>query len=94
MKISLTLYDALISANVPADKAKAVVDAWETDVEKLATKADLQHVETRINASISEMRSEVRSEIKVMRWQLGAIFVCVVVPLLKLGFDLVSKAAA
>ncbi|WP_426139225.1 DUF1640 domain-containing protein [Pseudomonas sp. DWP3-1-2] len=93
MKISLTLYDALISANVPADKAKAVVDAWETDVEKLATKADLQHVETRINASISEMRSEVRSEIKVMRWQLGAIFVCVVVPLLKLGFDLVSKAA-
>lgn len=94
MKISLTLYDALISANVPADKAKAVVDAWETDVEKLATKAHLQHVETRINASISEMRSEVRSEIKVMRWQLGAIFVCVVVPLLKLGFDLVSKAAA
>lgn len=93
MKISLTLYDALISANVPADKAKAVVDAWETDVEKLATKADLQHVETRINASISEMRSEVRSEMKVMRWQLGAIFICVVVPLLKLGFDLVSKAA-
>ena len=94
MKISLTLYDALISANVPANKAKAVVDAWETDVEKLATKADLQHLETRIKASISEMRSEVRSEIKVMRWQLGAIFVCVVVPLLELGFDLISKAAA
>jgi hypothetical protein len=90
MKISLTLYDALISANVPADKAKAVVDAWETDVEKLATKVDLQQVEVRLNASISE----VRSEMKVMRWQLGAIFVCVVVPLLKLGFDLVSKATA
>lgn len=67
MKISLTLYDALISANVPPEKAKAVVDAWETDVEKLATKADLQHVETRLNASICELHSEVRSEMKVMR---------------------------
>jgi len=93
MKISLTLYDALISANVPPEKAKAVVDAWETDVEKLATKADLQHVETRLNASISELRSEVRSDMKVMRWQLGAIFVCVVVPLLKMGFDLLSRSA-
>jgi ABC-type sulfate transport system substrate-binding protein len=87
MKISLTLYDALISANVSPDKAKAVVDAWETDVEKLATKSDLQQVETRLAASISE----VRSEMKVMRWQLGVIFVCVVVPLLKLGFDLLAR---
>jgi hypothetical protein len=31
---------------------------------------------------------------KVMRWQLGAIFVCVVVPLLKMGFDLLSKSAS
>jgi hypothetical protein len=93
MKISLTLYDALLSANVSAEKAKAVVDAWETDVEKLATKADLQHVETRLTASISELRSEVRSEMKVMHWQLGAIFVCVVVPLLKLGFDLLTRPA-
>ena len=92
MKISITLYDALVAANVPADKAKAVVEVWETDVEKLATKADLQHVETRLNASIAELRSEVRSEMKVMRWQLGAIFVCVVVPLLKLGFDLIVQA--
>lgn len=64
-----------------------MVDAWETDVDKLATKADLQQVETRLSASISE----VRSEIKVMRWQLGAIFVCVVVPLLKLTFDVLSR---
>lgn len=88
MKISITLYDALVAANVPADKAKAVVEVWETDVEKLATKSDLQQVETRLNASITE----IRSEMKVMRWQLGAIFVCVVVPLLKLGFDLIIQA--
>lgn len=91
MKISITLYDALVAAHVPADKARAVVEVWEADVEKLATKADLQHTETRLNASIAELRSEVRSDMKVMRWQLGAIFVCVVVPLLKLGFDLIAQ---
>jgi len=90
MKISFSLYDALISANVPADKAKAVVDAWEADVEKLATTADLQQVETRLSTAITELRSEM----KVMRWQLNAICVCVVVPLLKLAFDLVTKSAA
>ncbi|MCV4286432.1 DUF1640 domain-containing protein [Pseudomonas capsici] len=90
MKISLTLYDALIAANVPADKAKAVVDAWETDVEKLATKSDLQQTETRLTASLTELRSEM----KVMRWQLGAIFVCVVMPLLKMGFDLLSRTTS
>ncbi|MBX8508965.1 DUF1640 domain-containing protein [Pseudomonas cichorii] len=90
MKISLTLYDALIAANVPADKAKAVVDAWEMDVEKLATKSDLQQTETRLTASLTELHSEM----KVMRWQLGAIFVCVVMPLLKMGFDLLSRTTS
>lgn len=87
MKISLTLYDALITANVPADKAKAVVDAWEADVEKLATKTDIQQLELRLGVGMSELRSEM----KLMRWQLGLIFICVAVPLLKMGFDLWSR---
>ena len=87
MRILITLYDALTAINVPNDKAKAVVDAWETDMEKLATKTDLQQVETRLTASIIELRSEM----KVMRWQLGAIFICVVVPLVKMAFDLLSR---
>lgn len=87
MRISITLYDALTAINVPNDKAKAVVDAWETDVEKLATKTDLQQVETRLTASIAELRSEM----KVIRWQVGAIFICVVVPLVKMAFDLLSR---
>jgi hypothetical protein len=87
MRISITLYDALTAINVPNDKAKAVVDAWEIDVEKLATKTDLQQVETRLTASITELRSEM----KVMRWQLGAIFICVVVPLVKMAFDLLPR---
>ncbi|OLU25666.1 hypothetical protein BVH03_17695 [Pseudomonas sp. PA15(2017)] len=41
MKAAITLYDALVSANVPTDKAKDVVEAWEKDMENLATKQDL-----------------------------------------------------
>jgi hypothetical protein len=38
-----SLYDALVSINVPNDKARAVVDAMERDMgTTLATKADLQ----------------------------------------------------
>jgi hypothetical protein len=40
-----SLYDALVSINVPSEKARAVVDAMERDMmDKLATKADLQHM--------------------------------------------------
>lgn len=63
------------------------MDAWEIDVEKLATKTDLQQVEARLTASITELRSEM----KVMRWQLGAIFICVVVPLVKMAFGLLPR---
>lgn len=41
MKQSITLYDALTSISMPSNKAKAVIDAWESDVEKLASKSDL-----------------------------------------------------
>ena len=38
-----SLYDALVSINVPSDKARAVVDAMERDMgTTLATKQDLQ----------------------------------------------------
>jgi hypothetical protein len=38
-----SLYDALVSINVPNDKARAVVDAMERDMATtIATKADLQ----------------------------------------------------
>ena len=38
-----SLYDALVSINVPNDKARAVVDAMERDMGMtIATKTDLQ----------------------------------------------------
>jgi hypothetical protein len=45
-----SLYDALISINVPNDRARAVVDAMERDMsDKLATKADLKHMHELIS---------------------------------------------
>ena len=61
MKLSMNLYDALTSISVPPNKAKAVVNAWESDMEKFATKSDLFRTETQLQASITELGSEVRS---------------------------------
>lgn len=42
-----SLYDALISINVPNEKARAVVDAMERDMAMMiATRADLQLLKT------------------------------------------------
>jgi hypothetical protein len=44
MSVVYSLYDALVSINVPDEKAKAVIDAMEREMmDKLATKADLSH---------------------------------------------------
>ncbi|MGY2200855.1 DUF1640 domain-containing protein [Pseudomonas gingeri] len=125
MEMSLTLYDALTTASIPANKAKAVVDVWEADMKNLATKSDLLHTEARLEARLSELRSVVReqgsemraqgvelralikeqgadlrssisaleSQNKILRWQFGLIFICVAVPLLKMGFELLSRSA-
>ncbi|TFY93152.1 DUF1640 domain-containing protein [Pseudomonas nabeulensis] len=64
MRLSLNLYDALTSISVPNDKAKAVVDAWEADVQQLASKSDLERTEARLEHSIAELRSDLTTLIK------------------------------
>ena len=57
-----SLYDALISINVPGDKARAVVDAMERDMgTTIATKADLQMLrqEMATKAEVTEVRQEI-----------------------------------
>ncbi|MGY2197058.1 DUF1640 domain-containing protein [Pseudomonas gingeri] len=61
MTFSLNLYDALTAISIPAGKAKGVVDAWEDEMQNFATKSDLLHTETRLNASISELRTDMNS---------------------------------
>jgi hypothetical protein len=65
-----SLYDALVSINVPNHKARAVVDAMERDMATtIATKADLhllkqdlhllkQELKALIQTSVAELRQE------------------------------------
>jgi hypothetical protein len=72
-----SLYDALVSINVPGDKARAVVDAMERDMgTTLATKQDLLLLATRddllatkqdvllLRQEVSGLRTELRQEIE------------------------------
>jgi hypothetical protein len=62
-----SLYDALVSINVPSDKARAVVDAMERDMgTTLATKQDLEilrrDIENRfvlVEQKIDTLRNDV-----------------------------------
>ena len=63
-----SLYEALVSINVPNDKARAVVDAMERDMgTTIATKADLQLLKQELIASINQNVGELRQEITLVR---------------------------
>lgn len=63
-----SLYDALVSINVPNDKARAVVDAMERDMATtIATKADLQLLKQELTALIQASVAELRQETTLVR---------------------------
>lgn len=62
-----SLYDALVSINVPGDKARAVVDAMERDMgTTLATKADLQILKQELKQDIVSVRQELKQEMALL----------------------------
>jgi hypothetical protein len=55
-----SMYDALVSINVPTDKAKAVIDAMEREMmDKVATKADLEHARDVLSNDIRATKADV-----------------------------------
>lgn len=69
MSFELTLYDALLSIDVPADKARAVIDALEHDMgSTLATKQDIRLLEQKLEQKIDLLQSS-------MTIRLGSILV-------------------
>ncbi len=55
-----SLYDALVSINVPNDKARAVVDAMERDMATtLATKSDLQLLRSELHQECALIRKDM-----------------------------------
>ena len=69
-----SLYDALISINVPNDKARAVVDAMERDMATtMATKADLQLLTQELKSEISLVRKDMEILSTTMTVRLGSM---------------------
>ena len=55
-----SLYDALVSIDVPNDKARAVVDAMERDMATtIATKADLQLLRSELHQECALIRKDM-----------------------------------
>ena len=74
MNTSLAIYDALIQAKVPADAARAVVDALERDMTTLlATTQDFRHFEELLSARLDAQENRIVIKLSlVMAGMLGA----------------------
>ena len=74
MSFQVSLYDALVSIDVPSDKARAVVDAMERDMgATLATKADIQLLRQEFNQEFNLIRKEMEILRSSMTVRLGSI---------------------
>lgn len=76
MNFAISLYDALVSINVPAEKAKAVVNALEQDMTTLlATKDDLKTLSFKITALSTEFNLKLKAQTNSIVIRLGAIII-------------------
>lgn len=91
-----SLYDALVSINVPNDKARAVVDAMERDMATtIATKSDLQLLRQELRAVINAKFGQLQTETALIRKELELVETKIVVKLssmLIVGFGLFFAA--
>jgi hypothetical protein len=63
-----SLYDALVSINVPSDKARAVVDAMERDMgTTLATKQDLEFQTLATRKDLEILRLALKQDFETLR---------------------------
>jgi hypothetical protein len=68
------VYDALVSINVPSDRARAVVDAMERDMlTKLATKSDLDLLRAEMRQEFALVRKEMELLSTSMTIRLGSM---------------------
>jgi len=71
MTFEFTLYDALLSIDVPADKARAVIDALEHDMgSTLATKQDIASLSLATKQDIASLALATKRDIELLRQEL------------------------
>ncbi|MDR2689034.1 MAG: CCDC90 family protein [Azoarcus sp.] len=70
------------------EQAEGVTDALKEalNVAEIATKRDLQDVETSLNAKIETLRLEVRAEIAPLKWMSSATIAGVIALIIKTFF--------
>ena len=69
-----SLYDALVSINVPSDKARAVVDAMERDMgTTLATKQDLVLLRQELRQEMQLLRQELQQGLQLLKQDLSGV---------------------
>ncbi len=81
MNFLYSLYDALVSINVPSDKARAVVDAMERDMgTTLATKQDLdaQRLATKqdlllLKQDLQSLKQELKQDVQSLKQDLQSV---------------------
>jgi hypothetical protein len=78
MEIAYSLYDALVSIDVPADRARAVVGAMERDmlnqvVMKGELRAELQLIRQEISSSRELLARDIQHQTTVMTVRLGSM---------------------
>ena len=72
MDFLYSLYDALVSINVPSDKARAVVDAMERDMSTtLATKQDLEILTLATNQDVALLRGDMKQDSAMLRQEIS-----------------------
>jgi phosphopantothenoylcysteine synthetase/decarboxylase len=80
----ITFYDALVGANVPPDKASALVPAMERQMfEPLATQQDLQALQSTIAQQLLALEPGLKEDLTVRLGTLLAASIGLIVPLLK-----------
>ena len=101
MNYLYSLYDALVSIDVPSDKARAVVDAMERDMgTTLATKQDLLQLATRqdlllVKQDVLLLKQEMESRFALVGQKFDSLELRIVVKLgsfMALGFGLLFAA--
>ena len=74
MNAQLSLYDALVSVNIPADKARAVVVALEQEmISVLATKSDIELLRQELHAVRDSTKKDLQLLQQGMTIRLGVL---------------------
>ena len=96
MDFLYSLYDALVSINVPSDKARAVVDAMERDMGTiLATKQDLEILTLAVKQDVAILRGDMENRFALQDQKFDTLELRLIVKLgsmMVVGFGLTIAA--